>query len=67
MTGTTDKPLAGVEFLITDSSGAYVGPNKGIYKTDEYGRTESVLWMRMPLKALLVMVTVVAFPSWMVK
>ena len=38
VTGTTDKPLAGVEFLITDSSGAYVGPNKGIYKTDEYGR-----------------------------
>lgn len=38
VTGTKDKPLAGVEFLITDSSGAYVGPNKGIYKTDEYGR-----------------------------
>ena len=38
VTGTTDKPLAGVEFLITDSSGAYVGPNKGIYKTDELGR-----------------------------
>ncbi|WP_299967138.1 SpaA isopeptide-forming pilin-related protein [uncultured Oscillibacter sp.] len=36
--GTTDKPLAGVEFLITDSSGAYVGPNNGIYRTDEYGR-----------------------------
>ena len=32
VTGTTDKPLAGVEFLITDSSGAYIGPNKGIYK-----------------------------------
>ena len=31
-------PLSEVEFLITDSSGAYVGPNKGIYKTDEYGR-----------------------------
>ncbi len=38
VTGTKDKSLAGVEFLITDSSGAYVGPNKGIYKTDEYGR-----------------------------
>ena len=38
VTGTKDKPLAGVEFLITDSSGAYVGPNKDIYKTDEYGR-----------------------------
>ena len=34
----TDKPLAGVEFLITDASGATVGPNNGIYKTDEYGR-----------------------------
>ena len=30
VTGTTDKPLAGVEFLITDSSGATVGPNNGI-------------------------------------
>ena len=38
VTGTTDKPLAGVEFLITDSSGAYVGPNKGVYRTDEFGR-----------------------------
>ena len=38
VTGTTDKPLAGVEFLITDSSGAYVGPNKGIYQTNEFGR-----------------------------
>ncbi len=38
ITGTKDKPLAGVEFLITDSSGAYIGPNKGIYKTDEFGR-----------------------------
>ena len=38
VTGTTDKPLAGVEFLITDSSGAYIGPNKGIYKTDEFGQ-----------------------------
>ncbi len=36
--GTMDKPLAGVEFLITDSSGAAVGPNNGIYKTDQYGR-----------------------------
>ncbi|WP_287826962.1 SpaA isopeptide-forming pilin-related protein [Oscillibacter sp.] len=38
VTGTKDQPLAGVEFLITDSSGAYVGPNNGIYRTDEYGR-----------------------------
>ena len=33
VTGTKDKPLAGVEFLITDSSGAFVGPNNGIYRT----------------------------------
>ena len=37
VTGTKDQPLAGVEFLITDSSGTYVGPNNGIYRTDEYG------------------------------
>lgn len=34
----THQPLAGVEFLITDSSGATVGPNNGIYRTDEQGR-----------------------------
>ena len=38
VTGTADEPLAGVEFLITDNSGATVGPNNGIYKTDQYGR-----------------------------
>ncbi len=38
VTGTKDQPLANVEFLITDSSGAYIGPNKGVYKTDEFGR-----------------------------
>lgn len=38
VTGTKDQPLAGVEFLITDSSGAFVGPNNGIYRTDENGR-----------------------------
>ncbi len=38
VTGTADEPLAGVEFLITDSSGATVGPNNGIYRTDQYGR-----------------------------
>ena len=38
VTGTAEEPLAGVEFLITDSSGATVGPNQGIYKTDQYGR-----------------------------
>ena len=36
--GSKDLPLAGVEFLVTDSSGAFVGPNNGIYKTDEQGR-----------------------------
>ena len=38
VTGTKDKPLAGVEFLITDSTGAFVGPNNGVYRTDQYGR-----------------------------
>ena len=38
VTGTKDQPLAGVEFLITDSSGTYIGPNQGIYRTDDYGR-----------------------------
>ena len=38
VTGTKDRPLAGVEFLIIDSSGAFVGPNNGIYKTDKNGR-----------------------------
>ena len=36
--GSKDQGLAGVEFLVTDSSGAFVGPNNGIYKTDKYGR-----------------------------
>ena len=36
--GSKDQGLAGVEFLVTDSSGAFVGPNNGIYKTDQYGR-----------------------------
>ena len=35
---TKDRPLAGVEFLVTDSSGTFVGPNNGIYRTDKYGR-----------------------------
>jgi len=34
----TTKPIAGVTFLITDSSGAVVGPNNGIYTTDANGR-----------------------------
>ena len=36
--GTKDQPLAGVEFLITDSSGAAIGPNDGVYRTDAQGR-----------------------------
>lgn len=35
--GTTD-PIQGVTFLITDSSGAAVGPNNGEYVTDKNGR-----------------------------
>ena len=30
----TTKPIAGVSFLITDSSGKVLGPNNGIYTTD---------------------------------
>ena len=36
--GTDNEPLAGVEFLVTDSSGAVVGPNNGVYTTGEDGR-----------------------------
>ena len=35
--GTT-TPLPGVTFLVTDSSGAVVGPSNGEYITDEAGR-----------------------------
>ena len=38
VTGSKDKPLAGVEFLVTDSDGTVLGPNNGIYKTDQFGR-----------------------------
>jgi len=37
VTGTTN-PVAGATFLITDSSGAVVGHNNGIYTTDANGR-----------------------------
>ena len=37
-TETGDKPLKGVTFLVTDSSGAVVGPNNGEYITGEDGR-----------------------------
>ena len=33
-----DQPLAGVEFLVTDSTGAYVGPDNGRYVSDSKGR-----------------------------
>ena len=36
--GTDNEPLAGVEFLVTDSTGAVVGPNNGYYTTDMDGR-----------------------------
>ena len=36
--GTDNEPLAGVEFLVTDSSGAVVGPNNGVYTTGTDGR-----------------------------
>lgn len=36
--GTNNEPLAGVEFLVTDSSGAVVGPNNGVYTTGADGR-----------------------------
>jgi uncharacterized surface anchored protein len=35
--GTTN-PIQGVTFLVTDSSGAFVGPNNGEYVTDKNGR-----------------------------
>ena len=35
--GTT-TPLQGVHFLVTDSSGSYVGPNNGEYVTDKNGQ-----------------------------
>ena len=37
VTGTT-TPIAGVTFLVTDSSGAVIGPNNGEYTTDRNGR-----------------------------
>ena len=36
--GTENEPLAGVEFLVTDSAGAVVGPNNGVYTTGKDGR-----------------------------
>jgi len=36
--GTKNQPLAGVTFLVTDSSGKVLGPNNGQYVTDKNGR-----------------------------
>ena len=38
ISGTKNEPLAGVQFLVTDSSGAVVGPNNGYYTTDSTGQ-----------------------------
>ena len=38
ISGTKNEPLAGVRFLVTDSSGAVVGPNNGYYTTDAAGQ-----------------------------
>jgi len=35
--GTDNTPLSGVEFLVTDQTGAVVGPNNGYYTTDKDG------------------------------
>ena len=36
--GTDNEPLADVEFLVTDSAGAVIGPNNGVYTTGKDGR-----------------------------
>ena len=36
--GTNNEPLAGVTFLVTDSGGTPLGPNKGEYITDRNGQ-----------------------------
>ena len=38
ISGTKNEPLAGVQFLVTDSSGAVVGPNNGYYTTNAAGQ-----------------------------
>ena len=38
ISGTKNEPLSGVQFLVTDSSGAVVGPNNGYYTTDAAGQ-----------------------------
>lgn len=41
----TNLPVAGVTFLVTDSSGAVIGPNNGEYTTDESGVIEIDEWL----------------------
>ena len=38
ISGTKNEPLSGVQFLVTDSSGAVIGPNNGYYTTDAAGQ-----------------------------
>ena len=38
ISGTKNEPLAGVQFLVTDSTGAVVGPNNGYYTSDAAGQ-----------------------------
>ena len=38
ISGTKNEPLAGVQFLVTDSSGTVVGPNNGYYTSDSAGQ-----------------------------
>ena len=41
--GTDNTPLSGVEFLVTDQTGAVVGPNNGYYTTDKDSGSEGGL------------------------
>ena len=44
-----NTPLAGVEFLVTDGTGAVIGPNNGYYMTDKkwlYFNLQSGTWDR---------------------
>jgi len=43
----THLPVAGVTFLVTDSSGAVIGPNNGEYTTDETGVIEIDEWLKI--------------------
>jgi uncharacterized repeat protein (TIGR01451 family) len=41
----SNKPVASVTFLVTDSSGAVIGPNNGEYTTDASGVIEITQWL----------------------